>query len=265
MLSQLRLAVWFFVFFVLTGNSLAQQGHDLAADDLFQSANALMDQKKPCEALAEYRKLVAIRPSEGALYNGGLAAFLCGDYKTSAELWRKLELQSPDDWQVKAKLVQAYQASGDRKARDTERESLFDMRKNGASQELKKLDFYCREQVTIAGRKVFAFEYFEMKGDRAVRYSFDVLDANGKEDFRISLGSYDLTNAIWAEHNKELAEKGQRLFHLDGYYKWGHATFGMYSPEPSYDEVRDEVIKILSDNAKPMSTSVVGSQKEEKK
>ena len=37
----------------------------------------------------------------------------------------------------------------------------------------------------------------------------------------------------------------ERLFHLDGYYKWGHALHGMFFPEPSYDDTRARVIKVL--------------------
>jgi hypothetical protein len=66
------------------------------------------------------------------------------------------------------------------------------------------------------------------------------------EEFRISLGSYDTTNAVWRETKNPRPKDDERLFHLDGYFKGGgHATYGMFFPEPSYDDVRAKVITIL--------------------
>jgi hypothetical protein len=98
-----------------------------------------------------------------------------------------------------------------------------------------------------------AFEHFELKGERALRYVFSILDATGQaEDWRISLGSYNFTNNVWRETTKPTPKEGERLFHLDGYFKGGsHATFGMFAPEPTYDEVRARVIKILEEKSKP--------------
>jgi len=101
-----------------------------------------------------------------------------------------------------------------------------------------------------------AFEHFELKGDRAVRYVFSIIDESKQEEkYRLSLGSYDTTNAIWHETTKPRPKDSDRLFHLDGYYDWGHATYGMYFPEPSYDDVRTAVIEILEKKKNPLSTS----------
>ena len=115
------------------------------------------------------------------------------------------------------------------------------------------------------GHKVMAFEHFELKGDRALRYVFTVLDkTEHAEDWRISLGSYDLTNSIWRQTTKPTPKEGERLFHLDGYFKGGgHATYGMYFPEPSYDETRARVLKILEGKSQPASMTNPGSPKSE--
>jgi hypothetical protein len=98
------------------------------------------------------------------------------------------------------------------------------------------------------------FEHFELKGERALRYVFSVLGESGEgEEFRISLGSYDITNAVAVQTGK--VKKGERMFHLDGYYKWGHVTYGFFTPEPGYDEVRKIVIGILEGKAQPQSHS----------
>lgn len=56
------------------------------------------------------------------------------------------------------------------------------------------------------------------------------------------------------------AKEGERLFHLDGYFKNGHATYGMYHPAPTYDETRGIVIKILEGKARAISSSTFKTQ-----
>jgi hypothetical protein len=170
-----------------------------------------------------------------------------------------LKSLDPADWLVRAKLVQTYQALGKRTEVGQEREDLFRMWKAGDNAELSKQVKYCREQFEVGKFKVMAFEHFELTGDRALRYVFSILNEkeNG-EEFRISLGSYDLTNAVWHESTKPTPKPEERLFHLDGYFKGGgHATYGMYTKEPSYDQVRDQVIKILEGRTKAASSSTV--------
>jgi hypothetical protein len=104
-----------------------------------------------------------------------------------------------------------------------------------------------------------AFEHFELKGDRALRYVFSIVnEAEDGEDYRISLGSYELDQAIWRQTTKPKPKDGERLFHLDGYFKGGgHATYGFYAPEPSYDQIRAIVFQILEGKGNPISSSTV--------
>jgi len=225
------------------------------AEKAFNAGNELMEQRKFSEALARYKEALAILPDDPSLlFNGGLAAFSSKDYAQAADLWKHLKAVDPSDWHVRAKLIQAYQALGRLPERDAERAELFEMWKAGKNAELKQQFEYCREQFEVGGKKVMAFEHFELKGDRALRYVFSIINEAGDgEEFRISLGSYDLTNAIWRETTKPKPKEGERLFHLDGYFTNGHATYGMYFPEPSYDAVRSQVVQILEGKNKPIS------------
>jgi hypothetical protein len=92
-----------------------------------------------------------------------------------------------------------------------------------------------------------AFELYELKGERALRYVFSILNkTEDGEEWRVSLGSYKTTDAIWRETRNPRPKDNERLFHLDGYFKGGgHATYGMFFPEPTYDEMRAKVIQIL--------------------
>jgi tetratricopeptide (TPR) repeat protein len=244
--------------FITSGAQVKPQNTPSAeavAEKAFNDGNELMNQRKYKDALARYQEgLAKASNSSELLFNGGLAAFMSNDFATAEKHWKSLTELDPDDWQARAKLVQAYQALGDLKARDGQRRKLLDLRKSGKSEDLNKLDFYCREQFEAAGKKLMAFEHFELKGERALRYVFSILDESGEgEEFRISLGSYDLTNSV-ASRTGGL-KKGERLFHLDGYYKWGHATYGFFTPEPSYDEVKKIVIGILEKKTEPQSQS----------
>lgn len=91
-----------------------------------------------------------------------------------------------------------------------------------------------------------AFELYELKGDRALRYVFSILNkTEDGEEWRISMGSYKTTNAVWREMQNPRPKDHERLFHLDGYFKNGaHATYGMFFPEPSYDDIRAKVVNM---------------------
>lgn len=217
------------------------------AETAFEIANSLLGEGKAEQALIHYKQALAIRPNEPAiLFNAGLAAFSSRDFSYAREVWEKLKTFEPLDWQVRAKLVQVYQALGKMPERNKERDDLFAMWKSGKPSELKERYQYCRDQFEVNGKKVMAFEHFELKGDRALRYVFSILNkTEDGEEFRISLGSYNFTNAGWRETKKPKPKADERLFHLDGYFGGLHVTYGMFFPEPSYDEIRARVVKIL--------------------
>ena len=105
------------------------------------------------------------------------------------------------------------------------------------------------------GQKVIALEYFEMKGERKVKFSFNSRDAEGEDVGRISLGSYDTTNAI-ARQLGGLPE-GVRRFHLDGYPPDGsHVTYGFFNGNPGYDTIKPMVVEILKEEREGISRTV---------
>jgi len=230
------------------------------AEKAFEAGNSFMDQKEYAEALVRYKEALAILPGNPSiLFNGGIAAFNSREYATAADLWKQLKVIDPLDWRLRAKLIQAYQALGKLTERDAERRELLEMWKSGKPADLKEQFEFCRDQFEVSGKKVMAFEHFELKGARALRYVFSILNAaEDGEDYRISLGSYELDQAIWRETTKPTPKEGERLFHLDGYFKGGgHATYGFFSPEPSYDQIRARVVGILEGKGKPVSSSTV--------
>lgn len=250
----MNLPVWTTLLAGLTTSLIAA-----APQSALDSGNQLMEAGKYCEALKLYRDGLKGSPSnEELLYNGGLAALQCRDFTAALDFLGRLEKIDPKDWQVHAKLIQTYQALNKTAERDAERTQLFEMRKRGGNQELSGQTQYCRDRFDAAGERVMVFEFFELTGDRAVRYLFDIMNPTGNDvKYRISLGSYDSTNQMWHETTKPAPPPEARLFHLDAYWESNHATYGMFPTEPTYDEVRALVVKILSKETKPMSATVV--------
>jgi tetratricopeptide (TPR) repeat protein len=228
----------------------------------FKEGNALLEQGKYAPALARYKEAATRLPNDPAiLWNGGTAAFFARDYATAIDWWNRLKTSEPNNWRVRAKLIQTYQAAGRKPERDAERRSLIALRNGGTIKDLAAEERFCRDQFFHADKQVFAYEHFDLSGERALRYNFLVFTP-GKDtlDFRVSLGSYKTTNDI----ARELGEikPGQRLFHLDGYYENGraHKTFGFFNTEPTYDTVRSQVLRILDGKARAGSSSRRGGR-----
>src|SRR5687768_17578103 len=122
-----------------------------------------------------------------------------GHTKEALAAFQRAVEARPDDWRFRSKLVQLHQALGQIEERDHERAVVIDLwREDKVDQPM-----FCREQFEVDGKQVQAYEHFELEGDRAVRYAFMVLKPGGTEvEFKISLGSYDMTTRIAREQGE---------------------------------------------------------------
>lgn len=246
---------------VLALSATAQIGltpeQETKVEKAFATANDLYEKGKPREALKFYQEALVILPKDPAiLFNAGIAAFEAEEYEMAANAWKRLKVVDPNDWRGRAKLIQVFHSLKQPDAIKSERAELFELRKSGKIKELADEDFYCREQFRTGDYKVVVFEHFELKGSRSLRYVFMIEKLDKSEQFKISLGSYDLTNSFWRSTTKPTPKEGERLFHLDGYFaNGGHATYGMYPKEPTYEQTREIVVNILSKKSKPISSS----------
>jgi predicted Zn-dependent protease len=101
----------------------------------------LAAEKKYPEALRAYKDALTKDPKNPVLlYNAGLMAYLAEKPKEAIEFWSKGRKIEPDNWHLRPKLIQAYEAAGDRKKRDAERAELYKLRKNAKNEELKNLE-----------------------------------------------------------------------------------------------------------------------------
>jgi tetratricopeptide (TPR) repeat protein len=207
-----------------------------------------------------FRRALKLDPTRVNGYaNIGQTYQNAGNDKEALKAYQELLKVCPDDWRAVAKTIQLYQALRQIPNRDAAVKRLKKLYDAG------KVDqrMYCREQFKHGKNNVSALEYFELEGERAVRYVFHVMDSKtGKSTLRYSLGSYATTNAIARESGS--IKKGQRLYHMDCYDRDGnHWTLGMYTDpkQITYDAMRKRLIAALDGKLRPISSTT--SKKEE--
>lgn len=225
--------------------------------DPFQQGIRLCQKKKYTECIHYLEKALNLYP-EGSniMWNLGLASASAQLHEKALTYWQRYYKLRPEDWRALPKLIQTYQALGRIRERDIWLNTLFELRQSAQGDEWKERPYFCREQFLVNGRLIMAFQYFEPVGERMKFYFFSVVGDDGKEQFYISLGSYDFTNK--ASREMGLLKENQRAYHLDGYYaNGGHKTFGFLhrAKTPAYDEIRPVVVKILKGEIRPVSSS----------
>jgi len=206
----------------------------------------LFEAGKYAEAAAYAKKaLETDKANAGLMYNGGMAAYLAGDYQVSLEFWIPLMAIEVDNIKLKAKLIQSYEALGDKQNAGKQIADIYQMYQNRKGKEYEAIRFFTRDQFQVDGKRVMVFEYFELSGDRAVKYSFNVLNKAGETDYKLSLGSYDVTDGFM--QSQEKLPGGMRYHHLDGYYDKGasHRTYGFYKGAPDYAVLKETVKGII--------------------
>ena len=181
--------------------------------------------------------------STPVLWNAAICSKLTSDFEAAADYFQRFRDLRPEHFPVWSNLVQVYQAKGDLALRDQARRDLIAYKNVSEDPEIRSLPVYVREWFRTAQHEVFGLEYFELEGDFALRYVFHVNGIDGDLDYKISLGSYKFTNQVERESGR--LPEGVRLFHLDAYRNRDHFTLAFYEGEPSYDEIRPVVIKVI--------------------
>lgn len=222
---------------------------------------AMVEQDREDEGLEYFLQAIRADPkSLLAQYNAGQIYQNREKYDEASKHFAAVLAIEPGDFRALAKMVQLSQALGRTKERDQYRERLFELHQQGKAQQ----PYFCREQFRLGDKRVMALEYFEMTGERAMRYRFEVLDKTGRDRlYFVSLGSYGLTNQI-ARETGDL-KPGERLFHLDYYDKEGHRTYAMYRSEPGYEDTRKAVVEVIEGKRQPISSSSGPAAKPEEK
>ena len=212
----------------------------------------LMDAGRYAEAAEVSAARVREKPNEPVrLFNAGLAHALAGRQAEALGYFQGLLEIEPDDVLVASKIVQALEALNRTAEIEPAIARVREIRKRLLDRGQKVDTAFTREQFSVAGKPIMAREFYELSGERAVKWSFLILDEKGKPIRRISLGSYDSTTQM----ARELGEikPDERLYHLDDYEGPTHRTLGFYKKCPSYRETRKSVQDYLEGKSKPVS------------
>ena len=212
------------------------------------------------------KELALHQQLQDSFYNMGMAALSKKDYVHALENFNKVIELTPNDLQTHGKIVQIYEFQDDKTKRDEKVQEIYTLYHEGKfGKEVK----FCRDQFPVTASveangqniHVFVYEHFELAGSMAVKYVFQCTDEQQKQTlFRISMGSYEFTNQIQKEQG--LLRADERAYHLDGYYPGNlHKTFDFCTgnqngPFKTYDELKAQVLNILTGNATVLSSSV---------
>ena len=236
------------------GRSWADSTNSLSAETAFKEAAGLMQKGSYKEALPLLKHAETEYPTNSSLlWNLGIAYAAVFQHQEALQVWQRYEKVEPADWRARAKVIQAHQALGDFKSRDVEIQELYLLRKQGKDPSLSGEKRFCREQFEVEGHKVFAFEYFDQADPKKIFFRFSIVNADGKEESYISLGSYKDTVSI----ARDLGEikQSEELYHLDKYQAGSHWTYAFYKARPGYDAVREKAVKIIRGDLMPVSAS----------
>jgi len=221
-------------------------------DALLGLAVVLIERRSFAKAGKLVTRALAIDPADAStLMVAGNLYHQQGKLEQAATSFQAILKTQPEHEVARSTLVQIYSALEKPKQRDQQIAALYKMFSSGKTSR----SYFRREQFTVGKKEVYASEYFELAGDRAVKFHFDVADKGGRViRYRISLGSYKGTNDI-AKATGALKD-GQRLYHLD-YYRGGeHRTYGMTAQAaPDYAETRKQVVDIINGVKQPISSS----------
>lgn len=206
---------------------------DLSVEGRFHDAIELMEQIRTREP-----------DNPGVLWNLGVWYFETGRLSEALDTWNALRVIDPDDWRVRAKLVQIYQALERFDQRDLERAALWSLA------DTIDAAMYCRDQFDVDGRRVMAFEYFEPGGANRVVLRFAVLGDDGEEVYHYLLASRESTT-LMAREAGQIGD-GERMYHLDRQKDGVRSSYGFYMRQPSYDTVRARVERAMRKLANPI-------------
>lgn len=207
-------------------------------------------------ALAGFQEVTAGDPKNIVAYNmAGNCSLRLKDYPAAVVSFRKaLELQ-PGESHNEAGLIEAYARAGMTPERDAEREHLVQIKSSGG---LPPNFHFVYDAFSVGDKNVEVVEFYpDLSSGYHFRYWFNELDVQGKQVYRIALESDDGDQTFFAKEHPKEAAAGQRRFSMDGYGQNTHSTYRFYDGEPTYAQVRDEVMQSFSGKMKPSSSTTV--------
>jgi len=222
--------------------------------ELFDRAVAHLEAGRHAQAVPLLEAVIKVYPdNRSALWNLGIAYAEVGAHRQALETWQRLQKAEGASVPLAAKVMQAHQALGELAARDQDRVAIVSLWRQLPEKDRQSLSRFCREQYTVGGEKVLAFEYFEPASPNRVFYRFVVIGDDGDGKDVLDIASLDSTTQIAREHGA--IGPDARLYHFERYTGGNHLTYAHLKALPSYEEARALVGDALAGRTKSISGS----------
>jgi len=205
------------------------------------------------EALANVRQVTAADPNNILAFNlAGNCSLNLQDYPSAIDAFKHALQLQPDEFHNLGALIHAYTMAGMAQERDDLRKHIADLGHQG---KLPANFNYVFDTFEAGDTTVEVSEFLQIQGYYGERYRFNVYNRDGKALSCVTLESDALEQPQWAKLHPQEAAAGGRRFSLDGYARDSHSTYGFYDGEPPYQQVREEVIQILTGKKKVISST----------
>lgn len=204
---------------------------------------------KPDKALeAFYKSKESISKESGsyitALYNIGLYEFLNGEYDMSENAFTELIKLAPNDYHSISKLIQVYYGKKEYEKAQQLRDILYEAYSQGLLEGNLK-EHFCFDQFKWNDKEIFAFERFEVnEGKLYYKHIFYITNnKSGETEFTIQ-----------TENSPISVEMDGPKYAIGMDRNGVHSTFGFIEEDFKYDNLKKIVMKILEEQAKPISS-----------
>lgn len=251
------------VMFILPGNATAQSRSPELLEK-FQEAQQLRRSGKIQEALLLFVEIVEEDPSAtGPRFIGATLALRVNDHDLAIRLFEELERMIAPDFFVFEGLVLAYTAEGEIEKAEIKRKALIEFWSNSVDSRVRARKVFRREQMTVAGQDVVVLERLDQGCPICVVYEALPIGANGRPEYKISMGSYETTNQFIQESGLDGQKPAGRIHHLDAYREGGlHETYGFFDGLLPYSDFRKMVTDVITGKLKPQSRSRLAHDEE---
>jgi hypothetical protein len=232
---------------------------------LFDAAKKDFGEHHPELALQKMKQLHAMVPENPTITDGTAeTALTLGDDAYALSLLRPWTSTHPEDSFALECLARAYAETGDAAGRDRTIAAVLKLHGRTTIEQFKNADRFLVERVKLTSGHLdiyYAIVPFS-------RYHIYILgrqvDAGNALVRQITLESNDMDQVGFAKEHPDLVAEGMRRFSMDSYSanKAGpdgtatqtQALIGFMDGQPSYDETKARMLKVVSGDAPPAAT-----------
>jgi tetratricopeptide (TPR) repeat protein len=223
-----------------SGNPLIEQGITFLTAGQYEKALANFQQVLKDEPGNATANLLAASAALNLFQGDGAVVY--------AENARRL---APNDWRVDTTLVTAYAVDGKTAERDQVRDKLMALHNSADAPDAMKANGFLLDLIKVGNYRVEVVQYFKPLGKFHTYYRFLVRNQAGKRVWQYELQSDDFAQKSWADAHPQEAAAGGRQYSLESDFGEVHEEYRLFSGNPSYDEVRAEVVQLVTQHKKP--------------